>query len=309
MNLGAFAGGLAQGYQAGERMNMAREELENSRNFRERQMKIAEERQQWESMDRQKKDAMTQEHQNLFSSFYNEENRPGQDPAKDFRFTVESMAVGMKYGSVDPASLLKVNEYVKQMTETEQGKKFFAAMSGDQNAMSELATASGLDPAKIRFGKDSNGRAIFTDGAKTVDVSQQAMWLAGAKAFEMIEGINKSERESRTAAADIGYKNAATTAQLASAGNQSASAEQTRVETKNLRETGAKDPGARKTDNVKVATDFLSKNELFKMQRPSDQQAVNRYVEYLVTEKGARPSDAVYTALAELEKRQTKGSK
>lgn len=306
MNLGSFAGGVAQGYQSGSRLKMARQEMEDTRNFRERTTKMAEEKHGWEQKDREAAEALKMEYDKLYQNFYPEGTTFGQDAAKDMQFTAATYGMSLKRGKINPKELLEYGKELKAMEQSELGQKFMRALNGGQGSpeFQELAAQYGLNGQAAKFDPKA---MTLSDGKNTIDVRMPMMMLGLKEPLSMLESIREGDRKGEMHQADLKYRGAATSAQLASAGASSANAEQTRVETGNLRAGLPKNPSASRVDAVKTASDLLLRDDMFKMVPAPQKAAVNRYVEYLVTEGGLRPADAVLTALAEYQKQQTKG--
>jgi hypothetical protein len=126
--------------------------------------------------------------------------------------------------------------------------------------MTALAQQAGMDPTKVRFARDSGGRAMFTDGKKTVDVSAQAMWLAGAKAYEMIEAANTAAQRGMVTQSNLARNDASIRASDASATQSRASANLANTRAKTL--TGGGGGGVWDAKAAKDVAAILSKNAL-----------------------------------------------
>lgn len=306
MNLGSFAGGLAKGYQSQERLRMAEEEAAATRNLRERQIKIAEEDQSFQRMDREQATQMSAELQGLYKSTFgdNPAETMKNDPESFVRFNTGKIALGFKYGKTDPKELSDIAARIKAEAEAKGYTDVFAALSGNPEAKARVLPKIGLDPSKpVQYGYDEKaGRYIASDGAKQVDISMAMRALGWLKAAEDMDAINKQGQEAAKTRADITYKGAATTAQLASAGNSAASAEQTREETKNLRAGLPKDGGAsNKKDVPKLIGDALSKSDQYKGLQPADRSAVMEVAKAFAA-RGLDPNSAALRAEAAYQK-------
>lgn len=201
-NLGGFAGGLAQGYQSGERMKMAQQELDDNKGFRERQMKImeADEAEKQAERDRKKQlftDLQANNDQWLgpkkvedgVEQITNTDGTVTQQPKfklvpHDFSDTspeAVSARMNAKMGEVaafakyDPAKSLELRKELESHGLANAARDMFAASRGDADAAKKLYVAHGLDvktasitqdPKTQEFiARDATGKAFNLTGA------------------------------------------------------------------------------------------------------------------------------------------------
>jgi len=312
MNLGTFAGAAAQGFQSGSRLRMAQEEMDATKDYRAKQIGMqertmtmaeqgaarAEEKQGWERQDQERTAAARKQLEDLAKLHYSGDIKPGMDAAVDMKYGAGLLAVSLQNGKTDPKEWMSFQKDFATMQESEQGKKFMAALNGGQQSpeFQELAKAHGLDPAKAKF--DMNSLSL-SDGKNTVDIKLPMRLLGGAMGMKAVEGNLQLE----THKSNLAKNSAAATASLASAGNQSASAEQTRVETGNLK-AGLPKGGAKEkvADGAKIARDLLIKSKDYDIVQAAHKADVWGAIQKRM-EGGQDPDTAVLRTLAEYHKK------
>jgi hypothetical protein len=297
---------------------MAEEDAAATKDYRakqlgmqERTMAIAEkgaaradQKHEWESQEQERSAAARQQLADLAKQHYSGDVKPGMDATVDMKYGAGMLALTMQNGKMDPKEWASFQKDFSAMRESEQGKKFMAALQGGQQSpeFQELARAQGLDPTKAKF--DMNSLSL-SDGKNTVDIKLPMMILGGAMGSKFVD----SHMQLATHKSNLTKAEAQTTASLASAnnsnaaaGNQSASAEQTRVETGNLKAGLPKDGArAKVADNAKVARDLLTKSKDYEFVPISHKADVWAAVQKRI-EGGQDPDTAVLRTLAQYQK-------
>jgi hypothetical protein len=273
MNLGNFAGGLAQGLATGSRIKLAKQEQEDTRNFRERTAKMAEEKHGWEQQDRESEQALRAEYDTMFKQFYPEGKAFGQDAATDMKFTAATYGMSLKRGKINPKELLEYGKQIKEMEQSELGQKFMKALNGGQGSteFQELAGQYGLNGQAAKFDPKA---MVLTDGKSSIDVRMPMMMLGLKEPLSMLESIRKGDQDAEMHTSNLRKNDAQTGAYGASAAASSASAEQTKVETGNLRAGLPKNPAASRVDSEKALGSALSGSDSFKMLQSRDRLAI-----------------------------------
>lgn len=348
MNLGGFAGGLASGYQAGARLKLAQQDAADTKDYRSRTLQIQEDEAAVKAAERDKDAKFKTQYQDLFKQYATEQEIPDgedviqqpdgttvkqprmkklasmyKDPSRLAMFQIES---GALLAGRNPEKAMELAKDARQSLDEATGQMLMNAIT--TNNFVEVGKKFGFDGSKAKMvvdATDPNRPSTVLDlgNGKKFDMRTP---LAALSVKRFADTIDKTETKydarltakSNLAKDDsiIANNNAQRTilipaqaqAQLASAGNSSASANQTDVETGNLKKGLPKDGGAAKQlDAVKATADILVKSDSFKILSSDMQKTTNRYAQYLVTERGMNPADAALTAISEAQKKHTKG--
>jgi methylglyoxal synthase len=232
-NLGNFAGGFAQGMQAGHRMKLEREQFDSVNKAREVQAGIAKETHGWARSDRKSATAMQEQMAELQSRFYNDEVRPGTDAAVDMQFAVEMSALSIKNGKMNPKEWLGFQKELSAMRESEQGKQVMKAIASGQNSpeFQQVAAQNGLNTESLKW---DPVKMSLSDGKKTIDMRFPIMAMGGMKFIEDMQKIRGHDRDEEMHVSNLGKNKAQTFSANASGTASMANANLTGVRAKNL---------------------------------------------------------------------------
>jgi hypothetical protein len=207
MNLGTFAGGAVQGYQSQERLNLAQQEAADSKNFRERSMRMQEQdaAARQEALDRAKK--MREDSAALFAKYYGDKTetigeseaddgtgnlvkvpitksvsyKPGDDPTgRDNEWLTEHLKLSAKYNGMKPDEVFAVAKHIDEARRTETGKVLDKVLMGDDKAQDKFLTSIGKNPEGAKLVRDpANGvmKITLADGTD-VDLMRAAHGMA-----------------------------------------------------------------------------------------------------------------------------------
>jgi hypothetical protein len=261
-NLGNFAGGLAQGLQTGQRLKLAKQELEYNQKAKDRQLGMQEEQHGWDKLDRETSAKMSEELSGIYKTTFgdNPVETMKRDPEAMARFSVEKIALGIRYNKADPKEILAMGEKIREMAQSEEYRDVMAAVGGNPEAKARVLPKIGLDPTKeVRYVQDpKTGRYMATDGTKSVDVSATFQGMGLLKAAEYFEGLAKGEREMETHRSNLRSKDAVAASGYASAAASKANANLTNVRAKNLGSGTAVD--SKVGAAVRTAVDSITRN-------------------------------------------------
>jgi hypothetical protein len=256
-NLGNFAGGLAQGLQTGQRLKLAKQELEYNQKAKDRQLGMQEEQHGWDKSDREAKAAMQQQLQEMHGRFYSGDIKPGADVAVDMQFATEMSALAMKNGKMDPKEWMGFQKELSAMKESEQGKQVMKAIASGQNSpeFQQVAAQYGLNTNSLSF---DPAKMTLSDGKKTIDMRFPIMAMGGMKFIEDTQKIRGHDRDEEMHVSNLGKNKAQTFSANASGTAALASANLTGVRAKNLSSGTAVD--SKVGAAVRTAVDSITRN-------------------------------------------------
>lgn len=226
-NLGGFAGGLAQGYQSGERMKMAQQELDDTKQYRERGMKIQEADQAAKEVERKRdtdlRDSLSK--LNVDPEFgygprkvqvgteqvtgtdgavtaqpkYEMQQRvPGQDPHFDTQHNIKQIAMlSMRY----PEKLAEHQKQIEEFTKSQFGRDVSAfVLHKDPEAAARLGKKFNFDPAKATLETDpeTHHSILNTGDGRKLDVNALTNLMGGAEATAALKAREVDRRSVET---------------------------------------------------------------------------------------------------------------
>jgi hypothetical protein len=239
-NIGNFAGGLAQGLQTGQRMNIARED----QSMRERQLKMQEQDQAYQEEQRQgQRDAQT-EYKAIYQKWYGEReeddgfeqvddgmgnvkqvarkrkvaaSHPGApgSQARDLGFLADTMGAQMRRTG-DPSKMVPIFEYLQTTRGTEVGKNVLGAMNGDQAKFDALVKELGGDPSKAQVIPDKF--QLDLGNGKVTDLKQYLLLAGADKFYAALQKDSEGKRQERVADSQVRAADARTNLVTAQAG-------------------------------------------------------------------------------------------
>ncbi len=242
MNLGGFAGGLAQGYQSAEKMKMAQQELDDTKQYRERTMKIQEADQAAKEVERKRdtdlRDSLSK--LNVDPEFgygprkvqvgteqvtgadgavtaqpkYEMQQRvPGQDPHFDTQHNIKQIALlSMRY----PEKLAEHQKQIEEFTKSQFGRDVSAfVLNKDPDAAARLGKKFNFDPAKATLETDpaTHHSILNTGDGRKLDVNALTNLMGGAEATAALKVQEVDRRAVETQNSNLG-KVAAETGKL-----------------------------------------------------------------------------------------------
>lgn len=222
MNLGGFAGGLASGYQAGEKIKLAKQELADNKDFRERGMKIQEQDAAAKELERGKDTALSDGLKKLntdpdygYGSFQVPDGEqtvtnadgttstqpktktvtraPGQDSHFDTVHNIKQIALlSMRY----PEKLAEHQQQIETFTKSQYGRDIAAyVFNKDPEAGARLGKQHGFDPTKsvISTDPETHHSILTTETGKKIDINAMTNMLGGADALAALTSANKDK--------------------------------------------------------------------------------------------------------------------
>lgn len=261
MNLGGFAGGLAQGLQGQQRINLAQQQQDQAAEtqaqnaqMQERRMVMAERDQAAQEAERARKEAMRSKSAEVFKKYYGEKaepvaesvgddgagnlariptmkvstKQPGMDPEYDAKWAMENMQVLAEYSGLSREDMESMASYVDRGKRTVVGKALDRVLSGDQSAITEFVKGIGKDPtgARLEIRPLDGVMQITLANGEPLDLKRAAMASATEAYFKNLLAMEKSEQATATTKANLK--------------NLNANADQTTAETQLLPEKAAK---------------------------------------------------------------------
>ena len=221
-NLGGFAGGLAQGYQSGEKMKMAQQELDDNKGFRERQMKIMEADEAAKEVERKRETEFRDGADALQKQYYGPQQvqtgsqqvtntdgtvteqpiyqtvqkKVGDDPLHDLRYKID---MGAHLIKGDPKGVAEHMKFVQNAVDTQTGQDIEGAIAGNKDAFARLGKSQGFDPVKASFAADpKTGDPILDTGdGRKINLRNIAAGLSVKQAYE---SIRQAQQDAQTAA-------------------------------------------------------------------------------------------------------------
>lgn len=204
MNIGGgFAGGLAQGLEAGQRMQMARSELDMRRQAFEEEREA-----------RKRAQAYQDEAAKIMAESYGErevvdgesladdgggnivkvprvkkvKTKLGDNAAYDIGVFSKIYQAGFKYGKSDPKEIIEYGRRMDELRKTEFGNMTSKMLAGDPAALKAFLEAQGhsAEGAKLEVNPEKFvARITFSDGRKPVDIKRAVAANASADFYKM----------------------------------------------------------------------------------------------------------------------------
>lgn len=227
-NLGGFAGGLAQGYTAGERIQDARSE----RQLNDRKIKIYESELKMKEADAERSNASRKEMQDFSDNFWKpkevEETVPSvndagesvsiirkkmvapdkNSPADQLKFLSGMTQAQLKH-NFTPEAAKSLYEYSQKIQQTETGPLFMAAARGDQAALAKVAKMHGGDPSKVKIEMSGDaGPTIDLGNGKPQPLMPLIRMSAGIDMATAMSEQIKLQREGALSAAQVRQQDA-----------------------------------------------------------------------------------------------------
>lgn len=219
-NLGGFAGGLASGYMAGERMKLSKQEDKRAEEMA--QMRRTEF--EFQQTERAREKALRDEQAAVFKKWQDgwEEDEPFQttndagevvqgvrkkkvkpdlnDPMALARMQIELGTVRAKQTG-DPSKLADAYKYMQTVRSNEAGNAVFNYLTRDSSEASRVkaAAALGISPDDFKVSKDKEGQPVVETGGQTVQLRPLLALVAGGNAYEAYLAEQKAAQERESA--------------------------------------------------------------------------------------------------------------
>lgn len=185
-NLGAFAGGLAQG--AGTEIDriQRQKQVDKENSYKERGLKMQEDEASYQQQQRQRaldtQNALQEVDKQYTAPRIGPDGQlmdyvPGADQPYDAKYAMARLAAQAKAGGVDQQTWLATTKHVADLQKTGEGQMYMKALGGDPEALKVTAPKIGLDPATAKLQIDPV-KGIFNavDGTgKSVDLRRFAL--------------------------------------------------------------------------------------------------------------------------------------
>lgn len=246
MNLGNFAGGVAQGFQQQQRTNLARQNAQSLQDYRSRSMQIQEQdaaNRQQEADARQKErdraEAMRQDSMKLYEQFYGPKEvtvagddgkpvtktitlQPGVDPDTDNKWFAGKLMLAAKHGNLTMEQMKAQADRVDAAKRTAYGQNLEKMLDGDGSAMREFVKAKGRDPSAAKLDirpVDGTMQITFGDGTPPIDLKRAALMNATAALYKQMLEEEKGAQGAAKTKAEVDEKTATGNLRQAQAGN------------------------------------------------------------------------------------------
>lgn len=237
MNLGNFAGGLAQGYDQQQRLQLAQQEQASNQQFRERSMQMQEQDQAAKQAALKRQQQMQKEGTDIYNDLYGPkqtvtgyteqddgnggttkvptvtttQEKPGENPETTAKYAYAHAALVAKYHEMTPEIMAQTAQMVDQGRRTAAGKELDKVMQGDASAVSALVTKMGKDPegAKLQYDPAKGvNQVVDAKGNMLVDLNRAYAASATAEKYKQIMAEQDSAQKTQHNLAQTKYLSA-----------------------------------------------------------------------------------------------------
>lgn len=235
-NLGAFAGGMAQGITTQQKFQQDQQRLSDEKNFRDRQLGMQEKDQAWQEEQRDRQRKMEGELKDVYDRHFGVQDvqtgtsvqddgqggtvqipmtkkvtpaafgTPGSE-ARDLAFMTDSLAIKMKH-TTDPGQLTPIFDYLEKARGTQVGKDVILAMNGDQDKLGALVKSLGGDPSTAKVDRDK--LTLDLGNGKNVDLHQYLLLAGADKVYTALMAQRKDQRQDKVTDAQVANLGATT---------------------------------------------------------------------------------------------------
>ena len=207
-NLGGFAGGLAQGFQSQERLNLAQKDQADNQAMNNRRMVMAEQDQAAQQEGRDREKSMRDKSAALFKKYYGEQEevigetegddgnggktkiptvrktvrQPKMDPKVDEQWATEHQLLVAEHSGMTMEQMEKISGFVETGRKTRAGAALDLVLAGNDKGMKDFLTHIGKDPAGAKLDRrlHEGVQQIVLANGEVVDLKRAAAATATA---------------------------------------------------------------------------------------------------------------------------------